>query len=79
MKIFEKFEVKPIDSLGTIFDPAFHQAVMQQADEAQPENTVIRELQKGYLMHDRLIRPAMVVVSKGKASNEQTAEKNKSQ
>lgn len=74
LKIFEKYEVKPVEALGKAFDPTFHQAVMQQEDEKQPENTVIQELQKGYLMHDRLIRPAMVVVSKGKASNEQTAE-----
>jgi molecular chaperone GrpE len=64
-KIFEKFSVKFIDAVGKPFDPNFHQAMMQEASEDHPENTVIREFQKGYLLHDRLLRPSMVVVSKG--------------
>lgn len=65
-KIFEKFQVKQIESLGKTFDPGFHQAVMVEKTDKQPENTVLKELQKGYLMHDKLIRPAMVIVSKNK-------------
>jgi molecular chaperone GrpE len=64
LKILDKFGVKPIDSLEQIFDPAFHQAVMQAETSDFPAKTVIEELQKGYLLHDRLLRPAMVVVSK---------------
>jgi molecular chaperone GrpE len=64
LKILDKFGVKPIDSLEQIFDPAFHQAVMQAEASDFPAKTVIEELQKGYLLHDRLLRPAMVVVSK---------------
>jgi molecular chaperone GrpE len=64
LKILDKFGVKPIDSLEQIFDPAFHQAVMQAEASDFPAKTVIEELQKGYLIHDRLLRPAMVVVSK---------------
>ena len=60
----EKFGVVPIDSLDKSFDPNFHQAVMQEESEGHPENTVSQELQKGYMMRDRLLRPAMVVVSK---------------
>lgn len=65
-KIFKKFNVKPILSLNEPFDPNFHQAVMQEETEDHPDNVVLKELQKGYLMHDRLLRPAMVIVSKPK-------------
>lgn len=64
LKVFDKFGVKPIESLEKPFDPTFHQAVMQEESPDQPNNTVISELQKGYLIHDRLLRPAMVVVSR---------------
>jgi molecular chaperone GrpE len=46
-----------------------HQAMLQQEVTDQPHNTVINELQRGYLLHDRLLRPAMVVVSKAKTEN----------
>ena len=65
-KIFKKFNVKPILSLNEPFDPNFHKAVMQEENEEYPDNVVLKELQKGYLMHDRLLRPAMVIVSKSK-------------
>ena len=64
LKIVEKFGVKPIESVEQTFDPNFHQAVMQEEAADYPEQTVLKELQKGYLIHDRLLRPAMVVVSK---------------
>jgi molecular chaperone GrpE len=70
MKIFEKFSVKPIEADGKTFDPNFHQAMMQEASDLHPENTIIREFQKGYLLHDRLLRPSMVVVSKGPGKTE---------
>lgn len=60
----EKFGVVPIASLQEAFDPNLHQAVMQEESPAHSENTVVQELQKGYLIGDRLLRPAMVVVSK---------------
>jgi molecular chaperone GrpE len=69
-KVFEQFGVKPFESLGKTFNPVFHQAMMQEETEAYPENTVSRELQKGYMIHDRLLRPAMVVVSKKKEESE---------
>jgi molecular chaperone GrpE len=74
-KILEKHSVTPITALGEPFDPAFHQAMSQQESSDQPPNTVVQEFQKGYLMHDRLLRPAMVVVSKA-APEEQPAEKS---
>jgi len=64
LKFLTTFNVKPVEAQGKAFDPAFHQAVTQQESEDHPENTVVAELQKGYLFHDRLIRPSMVVVSK---------------
>ncbi|MBF0467548.1 MAG: nucleotide exchange factor GrpE [Desulfamplus sp.] len=70
IKLFETFNVKPVESLGKPFDPVFHQAVSHQESDAHPDNTVIAELQKGYLLHDRLLRPSMVVVSKAVSKNE---------
>jgi len=64
LKVFEKFNVKPIEAKGRIFDPTFHEAVMQEETDEFDENTVINELQKGYLIHDRLLRPSMVVVAR---------------
>ncbi len=68
-KVLERFNLKSLESEGKPFDPNFHQAVMQQETADHPENTVMKEMQKGYLLHDRLIRPAMVVVSKAVAKN----------
>ena len=61
---FDKLGVKEIDPQNEAFDPELHQAMtMQETDEVEP-NTVIAVMQKGYLLNDRLVRPAMVVVSK---------------
>jgi molecular chaperone GrpE len=64
----KKYGVVPIESLEKPFDPNFHQAVMQEESDRHPESTVSQELQKGYMMQDRLLRPAMVVVSTKSAS-----------
>lgn len=69
LKVFEKFNVTPIEAKGKPFDPAFHEAVMQEETDEFPENAVSQELQKGYLIHDRLLRPAMVVVAKPGGAN----------
>ncbi|MBW2740204.1 MAG: nucleotide exchange factor GrpE, partial [Deltaproteobacteria bacterium] len=66
LKIFEKFGVKQVESLGKPFDPNFHQAVMQEETDEHPHNTVINELQKGYIINERLLRASTVVVSKEK-------------
>ena len=55
--------VKPIESLGKSFDPQYHQALSMEASDEYPENTVIEQLQTGYIMHDRVIRPSLVKVS----------------
>ena len=62
--ILEKFEVKEIEAIDKEFDPSFHQAVMQEEKEGAKENIVIEVLQKGYTYKDKVIRPAMVKVSK---------------
>jgi molecular chaperone GrpE len=64
VRILDKFNVKPLDTLGKPFNPNFHEAVGQEESEEYGDNVVVREFQKGYLLHDRLIRPAMVLVSK---------------
>ncbi len=58
-----KFGVKPITSLGDVFDPSRHQAVAHLESPGAAENTVVEEYQKGYLLHDRILRPAMVAVA----------------
>lgn len=60
----QKFGVTPIQALGEKFDPNFHNAVMQRDDPTVEDQTVIQELQKGYLLKNRLLRPAMVVVAR---------------
>jgi len=65
-KVLEKFNVKPFSSIGEAFDPNFHQAMMQADSDEHPDNTVLQELERGYMIHNRLLRPAMVVVSKQK-------------
>ena len=69
MKMFlsglEKFKMEQVNPLGETFDPALHQAMsMVDARDAEP-NSVIAVMQKGYTLHGRLVRPAMVVVAKG--------------
>ncbi len=70
LKVFEKFNVKAIESVGQLFDPNFHQAMMQEETDKYPEKTVITELQKGYMIHDRLLRPSMVVVAASKSKTD---------
>lgn len=69
LKLFQdrlkKFGVKPIETIGKKFDPHIHEAVEVKEDSEQEEDTIVEEYQKGYLLHDRLLRPALVVVAKG--------------
>jgi molecular chaperone GrpE len=61
----ERHGVRQIDPKGQIFDPHHHQAVMEQDDPTVPAGTVLQVYQSGYLIEDRCLRPAMVVVSRG--------------
>lgn len=67
--VLDKFGVKAVKTKGEPFDPNYHEAVMQQDNPDVESNTVLAEVQKGYLLHDRLIRPAMVVVSRRAADS----------
>jgi len=76
LKLLERHKVKPVSSLGEPFDPNYHQAMMQEEAADQPPNTVVKELQKGYLIHDRLLRPALVAVSKAGGAAKQNEDEN---
>jgi molecular chaperone GrpE len=78
--VLERHGVKRIDSLGKPFNPEFHQAMMEVEDPTVPAGTVVQELIPGYLLAGRLLRAAMVAVSKGgpamrPASNENARNK----
>jgi molecular chaperone GrpE len=65
LDLLRKRGVKAIEALGADFDPNFHQAVIHEPSSEHREGEVIAELQRGYLLGDRLLRPAMVKVAKG--------------
>jgi molecular chaperone GrpE len=66
LRVLARYGVNPVEAQGKPFDPSIHEAVMQQESEEFPENTVLTEFQRGYTLHERILRPAMVVVSKAK-------------
>jgi len=63
-QVLEKFNIVEINPVGESFDPNHHQAMTMQSSNEYEPNTVIAVMQKGYLLNDRLLRPAMVIVSK---------------
>ncbi|HET6265587.1 MAG TPA: nucleotide exchange factor GrpE [Usitatibacter sp.] len=63
--VFDKFAIKAIVPEGEKFDPHYHQAI-SQVESDQEAGTVVSVLQKGYTLHDRVLRPALVIVAKGK-------------
>lgn len=65
INLLEKEGVIRIKAVGEVFDPNVHEAVLHINSDDYPENVVTQELQKGYILRDRVIRPAMVAVSKG--------------
>lgn len=67
LTVIAKFGCAPFDSIGKAFDPNYHEALMQQESPDHPEKTILQELQKGYTLNERLLRPASVVVSKTSA------------
>lgn len=68
----EKAGLKCVKTEGENFDPCFHHAVSEENDENIESGKILREFQKGYTLHDRLIRPSMVVISKGKAEEDKS-------
>lgn len=67
--LFSKFSIEPIDPLGEPFDPQLHQAMSTQENAEVEPNTVTAVMQKGYKLHGRVLRPAMVMVSKEPAGD----------
>ncbi len=63
LKVLESFGVKPIEAVGKPFDPELHEALMQMDSDHEPD-TVVQEHQKGYRLHDRVLRPSKVIVSR---------------
>lgn len=66
-QVLTRFGVEPVDALGQMFDSALHQAMGQMESADQPVNTVVQQMQKGYQLNDRLLRPAFVMVAKAPA------------
>ena len=76
VSIFGKNDISPIDCINKKFDPNFHQAMLEIEDNTKEPGIVIQEIQKGYMMKDRLLRPSLVGVTKKKEENEENAKKN---
>ena len=74
--IFEKNDIKPIDSLNKKLDPNFHQAMIEIEDDTKEPGTIIQEIQKGFTIKDRLLRPSLVGVSKKVSKKEEKNNKN---
>ena len=77
ISIFEKNNIKPIESLNKKLDPNFHQAMMEIEDDTKEPGTIIQEIQKGFTIKDRLLRPSLVGVSKKITKKEEKTEENK--
>ena len=74
--IFSKNNIKPIVSIGKKLDPNFHQAMMEIEDDHKEPGTIVQEIQKGFTIKDRLLRPALVGVSKKLTKNDKKSEQN---
>ena len=77
LTVFEKNNIKPIDSLNKRLDPNLHQAMMEIEDDTKEPGTIIQEIQKGFTLKDRLLRPTLVGVSKKITKKEEKTYENK--
>ena len=77
ISIFERNNIKAIDSLNKKLDPNFHQAMMEIEDDTKEPGTIVQEIQKGFTIKDRLLRPSLVGVSKKTYKKEEKTEENK--
>ncbi len=75
LSIFKKNNIEPIKSINEKLDPNLHQAMMEIEDDAKEPGTIVQEIQKGFMMKDRLLRPSLVGVSKKKLEKEETDNK----
>ena len=62
--LMQKYNVTPIEALGEIFDPNYHEAISIISDSTLDDNTITKEIRKGYISHERIIRPTLVEISK---------------
>jgi molecular chaperone GrpE len=76
LDVLRRHGITRIEAQGNPFDPNLHQAVMQQPSSEQPPNTVLQVLEQGFMIHDRVLRPARVVVSAATAAGSEDAEKD---
>jgi molecular chaperone GrpE len=77
ISIFSKNNIKPIDSLNKKLDPNYHQAMIEIEDDTKEPGTIIQEIQKGFTIKDRLLRPSLVGVAKKPKNNGEKMEDNK--
>jgi molecular chaperone GrpE len=77
ISIFTKNNIKPIDCLNKKLDPNLHQAMMEIEDDQKEPGTIVQEVQKGFMIKDRLLRPSLVGVSKKAEKKEEKSEENK--
>ena len=77
VSILSKNGITPIDSIGKKLDPNLHQAMMEIDDDQKEVGTIVQEIQKGFMMKDRLLRPSLVGVSKKTENKDEKSEKNK--
>ena len=76
ISIFSKNDIKPIESINKKLDPNFHQAMMEIEDDEKEPGTIVQEIQKGFTIKDRLLRPALVGVAKKLTKNDKKSEQN---
>jgi len=77
ISIFSKNNIKPIESINKKLDPNLHQAMMEIEDDKKEPGTIMQEIQKGFTIKDRLLRPALVAVSKKSNNKDKKSEQNK--
>ena len=77
ISVFSKNNIKPIDSINKKLDPNFHQAMIEIEDETKEPGTIVQEIQKGFIIKERLLRPSLVGVSKKPTKSNEKIEENK--
>ena len=76
ISIFKKNNIEPIKAINEKLDPNLHQAMMEVEDDTKDQGTIVQEIQKGFMMKDRLLRPSLVAVSKKKVEEKEDKQKN---
>ena len=79
VSIFKKNNIEPIETINKKLDPNFHQAMMEVEDASKDPGTIVQEIQTGFMMKDRLLRPALVAVSKKPSNSEKKDEIDKNE